>query len=330
MLNMNVLHVLYDLGKGGVEKLLENYLFGFEKINNFIVTQKISDEEVKIFFENNGFKIYPINSKKSGIISYYKNLKKIIKNERIDIIHSHMTMGNFFPNMVAFFSGVKYRISHSHFAYCKNDLKSCIYRKLGVIFSNRYIACTKSAAEYLFGKKCNNAFILKNAIMIDDHKYLLELFSKFSKNCESVKLLLVGDGELKEQIESLAKRLNIDDKMIYLKNRSDVNELMMAMDVFVFPTLFEGLGIVLIEAQASGLHCISSTNVPVDVNITNNIELIELENDEAWLKSLQEAKKKNINRIIDKELFEQQGYDINIERDKLFKYYLNIGGVNND
>ena len=142
--------------------------------------------------------------------------------------------------------------------------------------------------------------------------------------------MLVGDGELKEQIESLAKRLNIDDKMIYLKNRSDVNELMMAMDVFVFPTLFEGLGIVLIEAQASGLHCISSTNVPVDVNITNNIELIELENDEAWLKSLQEAKKKNINRIIDKELFDQQGYDINIEKDKLFKYYLNIGGVNND
>ena len=94
---------------------------------------------------------------------------------------------------------------------------------------------------------------------------------------------MVGEGELKSEIEGKIKELNLDDKVLFLGVRSDVADLMMAMDVFVFPSLFEGLPNSVIEAQATGLPCIISSNITKEVKVTELVKFMSInENPEQW------------------------------------------------
>ncbi len=361
MQKINVMHVVYGLGNGGVETLLYNYFSTTNQYNLSIATQECNVQEVKRKFEDIGFKIYKVNEKKH-IIKYIRTMVKIIKKEKPDIVHSHMTMGNFLPNAIAFFCGVKVRISHAHFAYAK---KNNIYSTLGKLFSNVYMACTKDAASYLFGKTSGKAYILKNAINLEkfiyedlkrneirnklnindkyvignvgrftkqkNHAFLLEIFSKIHEKNKNTILLLVGDGELEKEVRNKISELKLDDDVLILSNRSDVNELMMGMDLFLFPTLFEGLGIVLIEAQATGLKCISSENVPNDVKITDRINLINLSEKEKWIDTVKENENNVYDRKIDFQNFKKNGYDINEERQKLYDFYDKaLGRINSE
>ena len=353
-----ILHLVYGLGHGGVESVIYNY---FSRINNYeliIGTQSILNEKIIKKFEKIGFSVYELPEKKMGLIKYCKKLYQLIRKEKPDIIHCHMTMGNFLPNIVAFFAGVKIRISHSHFAYAEKSIITSIYSCLGKIFSNRYMACTVDAAHYLFGKNIKNVYILNNAIEVDkfkysekkrnlirhklniennfvignvgrfthqkNHKFLIDIFMEITKLRKDAILLLIGNGELEEEIRSKIAELDLINNVIFLENREDINELMMAMDVFLFPTLFEGLGIVLIEAQSTGLKCICSKNVPKDVKVTKNIKFLDLQlPPEKWARECV-----NIDTIdrenIDFNAFKNSGYDIHDEVKKLENYYDNI------
>ena len=356
MQKINVMHIVYGLGNGGVETLLYNYFSSTNQYNLSIATQECNVPEVKRKFEDIGFKIYKVEEKKH-IIKNIMTMVKIIKKEKPDIVHSHMTMGNFLPNAIAFLCGVKVRISHAHFAYAK---KNNIYRLLGIIFSNVYMACTKAAAIYLFGKDFEKAYILKNAINLEkfvyedlkrnairnklnisdryvignvgrftkqkNHTFLLDIFSKIHEKNKNTILLLVGDGELEKEIKEKIKNLKLDNDVLILSNRSDVNELMMGMDLFLFPTLFEGLGIVLIEAQATGLKCIASENVPNDVKVTDRIDFINLSEKEKWIDSVEENESEGYDRKMKLEDFKKKGYDINKERQKLYNFYDKVLG----
>jgi glycosyltransferase involved in cell wall biosynthesis len=112
---------------------------------------------------------------------------------------------------------------------------------------------------------------------VKNHRFLLEIFGEIAKQMENAFLLLVGDGEERGFVEAELKRRNLGDKYKILSNRSDVDELMSAMDVFVFPSLFEGLPVVLIEAQAKGLPCVVSDRVPAAAAISNLVEVHSLE-----------------------------------------------------
>lgn len=353
-----IMHLVYGLGNGGVETVLYNY---FSKINNYelvLAAQNVTSKETMSKFEDIGFKIYELPEKKKGIIKYCKELSKIIKIEKPNIIHCHMTMGNFLPNMVAYFKGIKIRISHSHFAYAPQNIKTIIYRKLGNLFSNKYMACSVDAAHYLFGKRIGKVYILKNAINLEkfefsnitrqtvrknlnienhfvignvgrfieqkNHNFLIDIFHEIVKIRKDSVLLLIGDGDLEWEIKEKVKKTGINDKVIFLGSRNDVNELMMAMDLFLFPTLFEGLGIVLLEAQLSGLSCVCSNRLPQDVRITNNITFLDLnENINDWVNECVKEKKINRNSI-DLSLFTKAGYNIENESKQLKQYYDNL------
>ena len=260
--------------------------------------------------------------------------------------------------MVAYFKGIKIRISHSHFAYAPQNIKTIIYRKLGNLFSNKYMACSVDAAHYLFGKRIGKVYILKNAINLEkfefsnitrqtvrknlnienhfvignvgrfieqkNHNFLIDIFHEIVKIRKDSVLLLIGDGDLEGEIKEKVKKTGINDKVIFLGSRNDVNELMMAMDLFLFPTLFEGLGIVLLEAQLSGLSCVCSNRLPQDVRITNNITFLDLnENINDWVNECVKEKKINRNSI-DLSLFTKAGYNIENESKQLKQYYDNL------
>lgn len=110
-----------------------------------------------------------------------------------------------------------------------------------------------------------------------NHEFLVEVFREITRADNHVKLLLVGIGELEEKVKAKVKEYKIEDKVIYTGKRDDVCGLMQAMDIFAFPSRFEGFGIVLIEAQAAGLKCLTSKNIPEKARITDNIEFLELD-----------------------------------------------------
>jgi len=111
-----------------------------------------------------------------------------------------------------------------------------------------------------------------------NHGFLLEIFSQIKKKEPIAKLLLIGTGPLQEQMQKKVKVLNLSDSVVFLGVRNDVPDIMQAMDVFLFPSIYEGLPFVLIEAQASGLPClVSLEGVTADANITKSLEFVSLE-----------------------------------------------------
>lgn len=220
-----------------------------------------------------------------------------------------------------------------------------------------YLACSKSAAEWKFSKKIvkNKVQIIKNGIdlskfKLDDearttyranlgytdnervighvgrfsqeknHHFIIDLFSELVKQSNDYRLLLLGDGELKNKIEDYARKKNVYDLITFTGNVSNVRDYLQAMDLFILPSEYEGLGIVGIEAQATGLPCIFSTGVPEEAKITDNVTFLPLDNIEIWkstaYKEILLPKEKNTKKV------QEAGYDITQTANRIYKIYL--------
>ena len=123
--------------------------------------------------------------------------------------------------------------------------------------------------------------------------FLLDVFAKYIKNNLDARLVMVGDGEDYLKITNKIKELRLEDYVLLLGVRQDINQLYSMFDVFVFPSLYEGLGIVLIEAQVNGLTCLTSDTVPRTTKISNGIKYLPLNDIEGWVKELKNIKSNN-------------------------------------
>lgn len=151
-----------------------------------------------------------------------------------------------------------------------------------------------------------------NFVYQKNHSFLLRAFEKVAQSDATARLLLVGDGVLFAQMQTEAENLNIQDKVLFVGRRTDANAYMQAMDVFAFPSNFEGLGIVAIEAQAAGLPCICSDRVPQEAHITDLCQYLPIDTDDAvtqWANVLLQAK--NTPRTDRAAEIAAAGYDIN-------------------
>lgn len=228
-------------------------------------------------------------------------------------------------------------------------------KEFPIEYATDFCACTLAAAQWLFGTQIpqNRIRLLKNAIDISsfsysegirkkcrkelglekcfvlgnigrfeylkNHVFLIQVFYLVSKLIPQAKLILVGTGSLEKGIFEMACNLGIVEKVLFLGKRNDVNELMQAMDLFLLPSLFEGLGIVLIEAQASGLKCLTSENVPQDAKITDNIDYLSLEV-KCWVQKIISLSGGYCRDSMDKAISEA-GYNIRIQIKELENYY---------
>lgn len=150
--------------------------------------------------------------------------------------------------------------------------------------------------------------------------FLLDVMQKVCEADNSYVLLLVGDGYLKGAVEEKIGRLNLKDNVILTGNRTDVENLLLCADLSVLPSLTEGLGIVLIEAQASGLPCLASTGVPKEAQVTPFVQFLDLDTDE-WVNAILTAE---LKRRDTKDYIEKSGYDVSVNAEKLRDIYSSI------
>ena len=196
----------------------------------------------------------------------------------------------------------------------KRNLIKNILRPFSKRYATDYFACSELAGRYLFGNKAfdqGEVKIIHNAIDIEkfkfdevarkklrkefgindstvvighvgrfvqqkNHTFLVDVFKEYHKKNPDSKLLLVGSGPLEDEIKKKVEKLGLKDFVLFLGQRDDINKLYSAMDVFCLPSLYEGLGVVGIEAQVAGLPCMFSDKIPDDIKITDSIRFIKL------------------------------------------------------
>ena len=156
---------------------------------------------------------------------------------------------------------------------------------------------------------------------VKNHTFLLDVFSKLKEQQQNALLLLVGDGDLREEMEKKASDLGLTDCVIFTGIRSDVPDLLQVMDRFVFPSLYEGLPVTLIEAQAAGLPCIVSDSVSAECAKTCLVDRVSLhEGPTVWAKHISGSA--NIDRLNTQEEIIRAGYDITSNARWLQNYYI--------
>jgi len=354
---------------GGVEAVVMNYYrhIDHSKIQfDFICDEdstNIPYEEIKKY----GGKVILIPPYQK-VFKYQKELGRVLKEGKYEIIHSHINTLSVFPLRVAKKVGVPVRIAHSHSTSNKKEWKKNliknVLRPFSKVYATDYMCCSEFAGRYLFGNKMyaqGKVYLLNNAIDVDkfvyneniredkrkelgiddntlvighigrfvaqkNHTFLIDIFNEVHKENENAILLLIGQGPLEEQIREKVEQLNLTKCVKFLGQREDTNELYQAMDMFVLPSLYEGLGMVLIEAQCAGLPCIASSEIPSIAKITENFEFLNLKESVSKWKNVFIKMSNNSSRSIDKDILEKNGFALDKEVIKIEKFYLEHKG----
>ena len=156
-----------------------------------------------------------------------------------------------------------------------------------------------------------------------NHSFLLDIFQAVHRKNPNTVLLLFGVGELQEAMKNKARTLGIEDAVVFYGASNEMNKMWQAMDVFVMPSLHEGLPVTGVEAQASGLPCVFSDAITREVGLTSNTEFLSLqEKPDVWAEHV--LKYMNVQRKSERKILEQAGYDIQQTADTLAQLYLNV------
>ena len=332
------------------------------------------------------YEVGPLSGKTILDGTFSKKIEHVMKKyaKKYDVIHGHEPNSAFIYMKLAKKYGIKKRIIHSHNARGADGmvkkLRNFILNRYGLIYATNYCACSKKAAKYLYGTT-KHVHIVNNAINIDqfqfqpkgrtrmrrklgvenmfvvghvgrfapqkNHEYIIDIFWRFHQEVPDSRLLLIGDGELMNEIKQKVDRLHLHDCVLFEGVQSNVNEYMQAMDAFVLPSMYEGLPVVCVEAQAAGLSCLVSKEVTREIKITDNVKFIEIDNKNSILKKTVQSNQSNpINQknlenwvlelikiretknVDDRTLYAdrvaKRGFDIKKQSKKLEDYYIEL------
>jgi len=268
--------------------------------------------------------------------SIYLNIAK--KFGLVTIAHSHSiaSRGNGVEQFVKNIAQYSIRYKADYFFACSDEAGKWLFGKKAVK-SNRYrlIKNAINTREFIFSESKRNE--VRKYLNIEDkfvighvgsftypknHNFLIQIFNEVQKRNKFAVLLLVGEGELRSEIEKQISDIGLKDKIIFVGKVSDVSAYLQAMDVFVFPSLFEGLGMAVIEAQAAGLPCVVSDNVPKEAYVTDLINVISLKRSaEFWASEVLNCCNGN-TRANMSDIIKKAGYDICDSAKKLEIFYL--------
>lgn len=360
---IRVLHVVTYMGRGGLETMIMNYYRNIDrsKVQFDFLTHRNERWDYDDEIERLGGKIYHLPKLNPFNPKYLNALDNFFKKHKeYKIVHCHQDCLSGIVLKYAKKNGVPFTIAHSHNANQDKNLKylvKLIAKKNICKYSDYLFACGKEAGEWMFKTSdfeiLNNAIDTKRYIYNEEkslemkeklgvtdkfvighvgrfrpqknHSFIIDIFKEVCEKEANSILLLVGDGPLEDEIKKKVHDLGLEDKVKFLGSRDDVNDLMQAMDVFMLPSLYEGFGIVLIEAQASGLKCVISESIPTDAIISKKVKQLSLDEDiSSWAKEILCSKSERKEGIED---IEKSKYDIKSNAKWLENFYIERLGV---
>lgn len=308
--------------------------------------------------ESLGGRIFYVPNPKKNIFNYVKEVKQLLKKESFDIVHSQVFFGGGLNLWLASQAGIQKRIVHSHataheqgqsivFKTIRKVLDQLMFK-----YATDYLACSYDAGKALFGHDHEFVFVpngidlekyrsvpvskseIKKQLSINEesfvvghigrfeeqknHTLLIEIFQEVLKKHPDSHLLLLGEGSLEEKINEKVSSLNIQDKVSFLGVREDIPELLKVFDVFLMPSLYEGLPISAVEAQASGNKLVLADTISKETKLSENVTFISLDKSkDYWAETVL------LKPLENKPLKELEAYDMKHTAQMMEAIYLN-------
>lgn len=360
--SIRVAHIVGKMNGGGVEAVVMNYYRHIDRsrVQFDFVVDSDSTLVPRAEIESLGGRVFEVPPYQN-LPAYRKALFNLFRQEQWTIVHSHINALSVFSLQVAKKAGVPVRIAHSHSTagkgeYAKNAMKA-VLKRLSNIYPTHRFACSEYAGQWLFGKNADFE-VVYNAIELDkfafnaevrakaradlglvgdqlaighvgrftaqkNHAFLVEVFAEVLKRRPDAVLLLAGDGELRPLIERWVNEHGIAEYVRFLGQRDDIERLYQAFDVFVLPSLYEGLCLVGVEAQAAGLPCLLSDQITREVEVTGGCEFLPIGDVQTWADAVcaiepSVAKRTAANTV------DFTSYDIERQGGRLMSKYLEI------
>lgn len=354
---IRILHVVTYMGRGGLETMIMNYYRHIDRSRvqfDFLVHRDFeADYDAEIL--SLGGQIHRLPPLNPISPHYLSELDRFFaEHSEYRIVHSHLDCMAGIPLKYAKKHGIPVRIAHAHNSNQTKDSKyllKLLYKRNIHKNTSHLFACAEAAGQWMFGT--NDFHVLNNAIDAKryafdpdvrrsvrqefgigedafvvghvgrfmapkNHSFLLRIFARLPKNA---RLLLVGDGELRQSTEKQADELGIRDRVIFTGVRGDVDRLLQAMDVFVFPSIYEGLPVSVIEAQAAGLPCLISDKVPIECKKTDLVTQLPLDaGEDAWASAAMRAVETPRENTL--EQIRSAGFDVVENAARLTDFYL--------
>lgn len=297
---------------------------------------------------------------KSGIINYITEVSKVIKeNGPYVAVHSHTMHQSAFVLLAAKKAGIETRICHSHSTRVTGKLTKIlfpIYKLLIKNYATRLVSCGQNAGEFLYGNE--DFLILPNAIDVqklqeynkeeiisfkdslslhDDsivlghigrfnevknHKFLINLIKECDNQNINVRLVLVGDGPLRQEIGEMVNKLNIQHLVKFIGVHDNIANVLHTFDILLLPSFKEGFPVVLVESQAAGVPALASDTISNEVDLgLGLVDFLSIDNHSKWIEKLKKFERKQVDLNLIKRTLIKEKYDINYAVSILFQLY---------
>ena len=327
---------------GGIINVIINIKKGFLNKKEFSFDYAINEQTgsgIHEILQDSDSRFYQLPNKKKHFLTYVKRLYRICKSGKYDAVHIHGSSNTMAVELLcAYFAKIKKRIVHSHNSQCSHPIISKLLSPVMLLRTDA-LACSKVAGDWLFGE--NNFDILTNGIDTDKYKYNAESRKRYrdsfdineditafvcignlveQKNQEFLlpimneldekkHLFIIGAGENREKLEQSIKNMRLSNKITMFSYRNDIPECLQAFDCLLMPSKWEGLPVVLVEAQTAGLPCIVSNYVSDEAMIVPHLFKKVGLNQDDWIENMK-ALQKNPDRTASFKEVIKKGYDV--------------------
>ena len=276
------------------------------------------DDRIRAQVEARGGQVFVAPSRLRHPIRYIRYVSGVIRQNGYRVVHAHGSSCTLAIDLLAAkLGGARVRIAHSHNSQCRFTLLHRLLRPLFMALYTRALACGDAAGHWLYGKRPFD--VVRNAIdtrayaydpaardsaraelnlgdsltmgcvagftAIKNHAFLLDVFARLLKRRPDCTLVLVGDGDLRDELTQRAQALGVADRVRFTGVRTDVPRLLQAMDAMLLPSLFEGFPTVALEWQSAGLPVLMSDSVTRDCALTGLVQFLPLE-PERWVQAV--------------------------------------------
>lgn len=325
-------------------------------VDGVLIDKSTFDDELRA----RGSAVYTVNNACAGAGRFVREVAAFMRKHgaEYDVVHCHMPNSAFCVLRDARRSGVSVRIVHSHFTKSSDNamhrIRNWPLNRIGLAYATHLLACSQDAGRYLFGRRPFT--VIRNGIPLEQFSYrrayevklrqeldiplnapvvgcvgrlvrvknfgfALDVFAALVKTLPEARLLVLGEGELRHELEERVARLGLGGSVRMLGMREDVGAFYSLFDCLLMPSLSEGLPLSAVEAQAAGVSCVYSTGVPQETDLLGNGVFLPLGDPPGlWARALQEAIERP--RCTDAgEKIARAGYSAQANAEALINYY---------